>query len=338
MKKLIAFFIILFSLQLAKAQKAPKNQNVYYLKNDGKEVALKDSADYIRVIQEPDSGEINFNFLEFYPDGKRKTTGRVSAFEPRMIYEGTLMRFDKEGKRKEITTYEKGIPLGMSYEYFNNGKIHKQIEYLPFAFQPNPSPFTLLAMDSSPFNPNSKLIYLADSLGNEQVKDGNGYVKKVELIGKVEYREEGGYVDGVKHGVWKGSGTLSAASYVETYEKGKLIGGESTLDGVKYPYTTMGSPPTFKGGMSNFYQYIGRSTRYPSDAVRDRAAGTVYLSFTIERDGNVTEVKVERSVYPSIDQEARRMVMSSPKWLPGTMRGVPVRVKYSLPLKFSIPR
>lgn len=49
--------------EITKAQKTSKNQNVYFLKNNGKEVSVKDSADYVRVIQEPDSGEVNFNLL-----------------------------------------------------------------------------------------------------------------------------------------------------------------------------------------------------------------------------------------------------------------------------------
>jgi TonB family protein len=333
MKKGILLFAIMLSMMIAKAQ---KKQNVYFFKNNGKEVNVKDSADYIRVIQEPDSGETNFVLLEYYANSVRKTVGKVSAFEPRLIFEGVILRFNLEGKRKEITTYEKGVPLGMSYHYFSNGKLHKQIEYLAFipATIATVLPGAGLAAES--FNPNSKLIYLVDSLGVEQVKNGSGYVKNIEIKDKKEQTEEGGYIDGVKHGVWKGSETGYGTSYVETYEHGKLIGGESTREGVKYQYTTAGEPPSFKGGIQKFYEYVGYSTRYPSDAARDKISGTVFLSFTVERDGRLSEVKVERSVYYSIDEEAKRVVMSSPKWIPGTQRGVPVRVKYNIPLKFTV--
>lgn len=333
MKKIVLLFVILCSFQIAKAQ---KKQNVYFFKNNGKEVNVKDSADFVRVVQEPDSGETNFVLLEYYADGKRKTVGKVSAFEPRLVYEGVILRFNIEGKRKEITSYEKGMPKGMSYQYFGNGKMQKQIEYLAFVPQVNLSPSIMAMIDIAPFNPNSKLIYLADSLGVEHVKDGNGYIKSVEIIGKNEQTEEGGYADGMKHGIWKGSETAYGTSFVETYEHGKLIGGESTREGVKYKYTSSGDPPSFKGGINKFYEYVGYSTRYPNDAARDKISGTVFLSFTIERDGRLSEVKVERPVYPSLDEEARRVVRSSPKWIPGTQRGVPVRVKYNIPLKFTV--
>ncbi len=258
------------------ALNAQKKQDVYFLKTNGKEVGTKDSADFVRVILEPDSGETNFVLQEYHTNGKRKAVGKISAFWPRLVYEGVVMRFDTLGKRKEIATYEKGVPVGMSYQYFSNGKLRKQIEYLAPVSQGNLPP-TL--------NSNSKVIYLADSLGTEQVKDGNGYVKTVEIIGKGEQTEEGGYADGVKHGVWKGSGTAYGTSFVETYEKGKLMSGESTKEGVKYSYTNLGQPPSFKGGVNKFYEYVSDAVRYPSDAVRERVGGTVVLEFTIEKTG-----------------------------------------------------
>lgn len=335
MKKIILLLSLCLLFGVVNAQ---KKQNVYFLKNNGKEVSTKDSADFVRIIQEPDSAQTDFVLQEIYRNGKRKTLGKISSFEPRLVYEGVLMRFDTLGKRKEITTYEKGIPLGMSYHYFNNGKMHKQVEYLPYIPQGVPSPATVLAMEVATFNPNYKLIYLADSLGVEQVKEGNGYVKQVERIGKEEQIEEGGYTDGVKHGVWKGSSAASLTSFIETYEMGKLVSGESTKDGIKYPYTDFGQPPSFKGGTQKFYEYVGYSVRYPSDAVRERISGTVILEFTIERDGKTSEVVVKKSVFPSLDDEAKRVIRFSSKWIPGTMRGLPVRVRYTIPIKFSMPR
>ena len=112
---------------------------------------------------------------------------------------------------------------------------------------------------------------------------------------------------------------------------------ETTKEGIKYPYTTKDSFPTFKGGMSKFYQYVGYAVRYPADAVRNRMDGTVIVEFTVERDGKIADVEVRKSVYSSLDDEAKRVVRFSPKWIPGTQRGVPVRVKYSIPLKFTMP-
>lgn len=329
--------IILFSLFVVfSSANAQKKQNVYFFKNNGKEVDTKDSADYARIIQEPDSGETNYILKEFYSNGNRKTAGKVSAFEPRLRYEGVIMRFDKAGKRKEITTFEKGVPLGMSYHYFSNGNLEKQIEYLPN--QPSlPMSMPGVNLADVPFNVNSKLIYLADSVGKVYIEEGKGHFIDTIKTPTGERVEEGDYMDGVKHGLWKGNES-TGLSFIETYNNGKLVSGESTKEGVKYAYTNKETFPEFKSGMSKFYQYLGNSIRYPSDAARNGIEGTVILEYTVERDGSLSEITVKQSVYPSIDDEAKRVVKLSPKWIPATLRGVPVRVKYTVPIKFTMPR
>jgi len=332
MKKVYLFVCVYFVLNSIQAQ---KKQNVYFFKNNGKEVQLKDSADFIRIIQEPDSGETDFVFQEFYANGKRKTAGKVSSFDPRLVFEGVVVKYNPAGRRVDVATYKNGMPLGMAYRYFENGKIHKQIEYL--AFNPNPPTSAIFPPESAIFNPHVKLIYLVDSLGVELVKDGNGHVIEMNGTGKGQTIEEGDYKEGVKHGVWKGSGMQQGSSFVETYEMGKSMGGESNIDGVQYKYVTAFDAPQYKGGIQKFYEYISHTMKYPADAVKERATGTVYLEFTIEKDGSITEVKVKRAVHPSLDYEAQRVVRFSPKWIPGKIRGVPMRVRYNIPIKFSIP-
>ena len=320
MKRIILLSYVLIMGINANAQ---KKQNVYFFKNDGKEVTVKDSADYIRVIQEPDSGEVNFNILEVYKNGNRKTLGKVSEFIPDVVYEGMVLRFNNAGKRTSAIIYENGKSK-MSYIYYNNGKLHKQIEWLSAA--PN---VDLISSESG-----SKLIYLADSLGVEQVKDGNGHVKKITHNDKSEQIEEGDYKDGVKHGVWKGSETQVGSSFVESYEMGKFISGESTRADKKYPYTAVTNPPQFKGGNNEFYKYLSHKIQYPTDAAGNKLTGTIFLSFTVEEDGSAGELEVKNSGYSSVDNMVKSVMKSSPKWLPATFRGFPIRVRYSCPIKF----
>lgn len=334
MKKILILTCLILAFGVTKAQ---KKQNVYFFKNDGKEVSEADSSDFVRIIQEPDSGDTNFVLLEYYVNKKRKTLGKVSAFEPSLVLEGPVSRFNQEGKRIELTTYEKGVPLGVSYHYFDNGKFHKQITY------GNTTPKLEQAMGLNsefnhfPFNPNAKLIYLADSNGVEQVKDGNGHAKEIRVSEKNVVTEEGDYKDGVKHGVWTGGETMLNYTYTETYEMGKLVAGESIKDNQTHQYTTNAmNPPQFKGGINKFYQNVGYALRYPAEAARNRITGSVILSFTVEKDGSITDVEVKKSAHKSLDEEAKRVVLLSKKWLPATMRGIPVRVKYTLPIKFSM--
>ncbi len=89
--------------------------------------------------------------------------------------------------------------------------------------------------------------------------------------------------------------------------------------------------PKFPGDVN---KYLADNTQYPADAEKNNIQGTVFVSFVIEKDGSVSTVKILRSVAPSLDKEAIRVVSSMPKWTPGMQNGHTVRVAYNLPLRF----
>ena len=334
MRATLFLFALLFTLSAVKAQ---KKQNIYFFKNNGKEVSTKDSADFMRAIQEPDSGETNFVYLEFFADGKRKAVGKVSAFEPNLVLEGTVINFNKAGRRIKVANYEHGMPIGMSYQYFDNGALHKQVEYVKFT----PSLDQMLGNDpafaNAIFNTGNKLVYLADSLGTVYVKQGNGHVvERVSLLSG-ERREEGDYKDGLKDGIWTGTENTNPINYTETYQMGKLISGQSTQNGKQYTYTAAVEPPQFKGGAAAWNTYIKNTLTYPKEAFRNGIQGRVQTSFTIDKDGKIIDVNITRSADPLLDEEAKRILLRSPLWIPGKMRGVPGKVKYAQPFNFRIP-
>ena len=94
--------------------------------------------------------------------------------------------------------------------------------------------------------------------------------------------------------------------------------------------------PEFPGGMDKMANYLSENIKYPEEAKDKGISGRVFLSFVIEKDGSVTDVKVMRSVDPIVDNEAVRVVKAMPKWKPGTMKGKPVRVSYVLPISFKL--
>ncbi|HAS46643.1 MAG TPA: energy transducer TonB [Microscillaceae bacterium] len=91
-----------------------------------------------------------------------------------------------------------------------------------------------------------------------------------------------------------------------------------------------------KGGISAFYKYIGENLDYPAQARRMSIEGTVVLQFIVEKDGSLTDFKVLKSVGGGCDEEAIRVLKKSPKWSPGKQRGVPVRVRRSIPIRFTL--
>ena len=94
--------------------------------------------------------------------------------------------------------------------------------------------------------------------------------------------------------------------------------------------------PSYPGGMGALMQYLGSHIKYPAVAEENGIQGRVICTFVVERDGSITDVKVARSVDPSLDKEAVRVVSSMPKWIPGKQNGSAVRVKYTLPVTFKL--
>jgi protein TonB len=101
-------------------------------------------------------------------------------------------------------------------------------------------------------------------------------------------------------------------------------------------FTSVQQIPTFPGGFENFYKFLAQNIRYPANAVKDRIQGKVFLTFVVEKDGSLTDIKVIRSVSGDIDAEAVRVLRSSPKWKPGIQNGRPVRVQFAVPIDFSL--
>lgn len=94
--------------------------------------------------------------------------------------------------------------------------------------------------------------------------------------------------------------------------------------------------PSFPGGPSALMQYLSSNIKYPVVAQENGVQGRVVVSFVVERDGSITDVQVARSVDPSLDREAQRVVRSMPRWIPGKQNGQAVRVKYNVPVAFRL--
>ena len=94
--------------------------------------------------------------------------------------------------------------------------------------------------------------------------------------------------------------------------------------------------PSFPGGTSALMAYLSSHVKYPAVAEENGIQGRVTVQFVVEKDGSVTDVKTMKSVDPSLDREAERVVRSMPKWIPGKQNGSAVRVKYFVPVVFRL--
>jgi periplasmic protein TonB len=94
--------------------------------------------------------------------------------------------------------------------------------------------------------------------------------------------------------------------------------------------------PEFPGGLTAMYAYIRNNIVYPKMAREVNIQGTVFLSFVVEKDGSLSDIQIIRSPDQLLSDEAARVVASMPYWMPGKQRGRPVRVSFSLPIKFTL--
>jgi len=317
--KFLVTIIVLFSTTLCLAQK----QNVYFLKNDGRYVEVRDSADYIRIIREPDSASTLYNVFEYYMNGKRRLIGKSITVDPQR-FEGECITYFPNGVKMSIVNYVKGARSGPEYDFFPNGKPYLVKEF---------------AADGQP-DSYFKQYYLKacyDSVGTALVENGNGYAKIYDGDFKNIF-EEGGIKNGRHDGECRGYDKKRNATFSEIYSNEKLVSGTAKYeDGSTSDYTgSRARAPEFEGGVVAFGRYLGDNIKYPDLERRNGVSGRVILSFVVEKDGSVSDVKVSKSVSQGLDKEAVRVIKKSAHWVPGTAYGRAVRVAYNVPVNFKL--
>ena len=94
--------------------------------------------------------------------------------------------------------------------------------------------------------------------------------------------------------------------------------------------------PAFPGGDAALMKYLSENIKYPKAAEKAGEQGRVVVNFIVEKDGAISNVNVVRSVTPTLDAEAVRVIKAMPKWVPGKQDGQSVRVKYNVPVSFRL--
>ncbi|HNW76320.1 MAG TPA: TonB family protein [Bacteroidales bacterium] len=101
-------------------------------------------------------------------------------------------------------------------------------------------------------------------------------------------------------------------------------------------FTVVEEQPGYPGGEEGRMKYLKENIRYPEEAKELGIQGRVFVTFVVEVDGSITDVRVLRGIGGGCDEEAVRVVRGMPKWVPGKQRGVPVRVQFNLPIRFTL--
>ena len=123
---------------------------------------------------------------------------------------------------------------------------------------------------------------------------------------------------------------------VSTYVASSAIVEEEEEEDENFIFMTVEKMPEFPGGDAALMKWLNDNIKYPTVAAENGISGRVTCQFTVNADGTVTDVEVMRSVDPNLDREALRVMRMVPKFKPGEQRGKPVRVKYSVPVRFTL--
>ncbi len=137
--------------------------------------------------------------------------------------------------------------------------------------------------------------------------------------------------------IWFGNETATAQNVVNQKESEQKSAFPKKNEIEEKIFDVVEQPPKFPGGNLALLDYLSNNVQYPRDAEEEGKQGRVVVAFVVEKDGTITNVKVVRSVYPSLDNEAVRIVAAMPKWIPAKQNGEYVRVKYNLPVTFKLP-
>jgi TonB family protein len=111
---------------------------------------------------------------------------------------------------------------------------------------------------------------------------------------------------------------------------------ETEADEPEKVYDVVEQMPEFPGGPAVLYETLVKSIQYPEEARIKGAQGRAIVTFVVEKDGSISNARVVKSVDPSLDAEALRVINTMPKWNPGKQNGEPVRVKYTVPVSFKL--
>lgn len=318
--KLFFSAVLVFFASLCFAQ----NQNVYYYKNNGDTVSTKDSADFIRKVGEQDAATKLFPVTDYYLDGTLKLKGKTTtALSGR--FEGPRVEYFKNGKQRSAANYRRGFIIGDSYTYYPNGKIYMHEKYPNIKSQQKEEYFEFQYL---------REVY--DSLGTVMFSSGNGHFTRYD-DDFTESIEDGDIKNNKRTGTWRGSVKKTNIAFEEQYVDGMLISGIFTQNGKTGSYSGQRVvQPKFPGDDNAFNWYLARKIHYPAVERERGIQGRVSISFYVNADGSVTDVKMREGLSPGIDSEAIRAVQASPRWIPGTEFGIPVRMNYVVPLAFAL--
>ncbi len=305
------YFVLLFFSFLSYSQ--IKGSKVIYLDSDERETS-RGKHDYYFIIEAHSEKNNLFLGKTYYKSGKIKDSGTYLD-SIGITKTGDFITYFENGNKAEEKIFSTNKLIGAYKSWYENGNPKLVGEYI-----------YLDTIDKKDIK--FKINQFWNENNIQTVTNGKGEYSETEYNGAVFH---GKLNEGVRDGEWNGKDWDKNISYVEQYKNGQFIYGMSIdKKGRSKQYYQLFSPPYPKNGIEHFYQFVSENFIVPKSA--DNITGRMFFSFLVDEDGNVTKVKVIKSLGFGLDEEGKRVIRRYPDWVPGLIRGLPAKAMFSIPI------
>jgi TonB family protein len=309
------YIVLLVFVFLANTAFAQTDTTIYYLSVEGAPMSQNGFWNtYVKVSPPEPGGNPKLFVVKGYSTrGSNKFRAYSLTDKFPFRFQGHYITYFENGNKMSDRSYDDGEIMGEQIFYYPNGKLYTKMSK------------EIGMTDTTMFYKECR-----DSTGIVLAENGNG--------GWIEFNddfswmiEKGSILNGIKDGAW--IFTSEDGGYTDTtiYKDGKAI--NNAANKIR---STVESIPEFPGGPDAFDKFLSRNMRYPSDARRNHIQGRVIITFVVERNGTLHDLKVSRAIGGGCEEEAVRVLKLSPPWKPGVQNGRPVRVRYSVPIMFTL--
>lgn len=310
MKTNIITLILVFLSINAFAQLSKKDK-IIFLDSKWKETTPENHS-YTRIIKNYNSKQDLYEVKEFYKSGVLRTEG-FSKDKNQFAKEGEIITYFENGNKKEISHYSNKKLVGKEEEWYENGNKKSEIEYTP---------------EEKESQNKIKILNYWNTDNVQTVIDGKGDYEE----NSKDFYCKGKLKKGYKDGIWEGKDLKENFSFTEIYQNNKFISGISTdKNNEKHPYKIINLRPAPKNGIKEFYTYIAKNLKSPNT---QNLNDEVRATFWIDKDGSITDIKILKDIGYGTGEEVIRLLQAMEKWIPGTKRGITLKMQYSLPISF----
>jgi TonB family protein len=253
----------------------------------------------------------------YYEVGRKNNHG--------FYYDSMKSYFTRTNTLRSIEVRDRfGHRIGDAQTFFENGSLKSEVRY-------DRKTFRLSGDDSDSLD--FIILTFRDSLGHTLVSRGEGMVD-----GRLDFlRESGKVIHGRRDSVWTTYFNDGRVFCYESWQGGRFVDGVSYDEsGKEYYYKEYLTPPIPRGGIDEFYDRLGEEINYPHDAERRGIEGKIIIEVTVEKDGSLTTPHVVQGIGHGCEEEAVKVLTSSPPWQPCRQRGQPARYTLTIPFLFKL--